>query len=107
MATIFQRGNRRRRWGQYIAQYFDHTGKRRTVSTRTTEKATAERVAAKQEADGALRREGVIDPNTDRYRSAEARPLIEHAIHWSYTAYSLPDPPWRHNPCPLVRSYGI
>ena len=37
-----------------------------TKSARTTDKASAERIAAKLDADAALRREGVVDPTHSR-----------------------------------------
>ncbi len=44
------------RGGTYYYSYFDHDGKKRTKSARTTDKATAERIVAKLEAGAALRR---------------------------------------------------
>lgn len=45
---------------------------------RTTDRATAERIAAKHEADSALRREGVIDPTDDRFAAEARRPITQH-----------------------------
>lgn len=61
MATVYKRGGKKNRHGYYYGQWFDHQGKRRTKCTFTTDKAAAERIAQKHEADAALRREGVID----------------------------------------------
>ena len=72
--TLFKRSGR----GPWIASWHDHTGKRLERSTRTTDKAAAERILAKRVADAALRREGVIDPKDDQYKLAETRPLSDH-----------------------------
>jgi integrase len=76
MATVYKRGGTGNRGGRYYIAYFDHRGKRLARSARTTDRATAERIAAKMEADAALRREGVIDPTLDGI-SRESRRTIE------------------------------
>jgi hypothetical protein len=53
MASVFKRGGKRAK-GYWYASWFDHHGKRRTRSARTTDKATAERIARKLEAEAAL-----------------------------------------------------
>jgi integrase len=58
MATVYKDASK---GDFYYAQWFDHTGKRRKKCTKTTDKKAAERIAAKLEADAALRRDGVID----------------------------------------------
>lgn len=57
MATVYKRNG----VGKYQIDWFDHTGKRRSKSSGTTDKAAANRIAAKLDADAALRRERVID----------------------------------------------
>ena len=47
MASVFKRGGKNNRGGSYCIQWFDHNGQRQTKSARTTDKATAERIAAK------------------------------------------------------------
>ena len=74
MATIFKKHGR----GPWIIKYFDHQGRRRESSTKTTDKRTAERLGAKIEADVALRREGVVDPRLDAIADADRRPLQQH-----------------------------
>ena len=64
--------------GPWIASFWDHRGKRRERSTRTTDRQAAERILAKLVADDALRREGVIDPRDDRFATEGRRPLSEH-----------------------------
>jgi integrase len=59
-------------------QWYDHNGKRRTKCTRTTDKATAERIAAKFDADTALRRDGVVDVAQERFALEGRRPIAEH-----------------------------
>lgn len=65
--------------GPWIASWYDHEGKRQTRSTKTTDKAAAERILAKLTADNALRREGVIDAARDRFATEGRRPIREHA----------------------------
>jgi len=65
--------------GSWIATWYDHEGKRRERSTRTTDKAAAERILAKLVADAALRRDGVIDAKTDQYAAAAKRTIATHA----------------------------
>ena len=76
--SLFKRDGR----GPWVARWFDHTGKRREASTRTTDRAAAERILAKRIADAALRRDGVIDARDDRYAAAARRPLAEHVADW-------------------------
>ena len=78
MASVFKRGGKGNRGGSYYIQWFDHTGKRQSKSARTTDKATAERIAAKLEANVALRVGGIIDAHDDRYAHEVRRPLAEH-----------------------------
>ena len=62
----------------YDVAYIDDQGRRRYRGTGTSDKAAAELIAAKFEAEVALRRRGVIDPKADQYAQAERRPLIKH-----------------------------
>lgn len=64
--------------GPWVASWYDHEGKRRTRSTKTTDKAAAERILAKLIADNALRREGVIDAARDRYATEGRKPIRDH-----------------------------
>ena len=73
--TLFKRNGR----GSWVASWYDHTKKRRERSTRTTDKAAAERILAKHIADTALRRDGVIDASKDRYATEGRRPLANHS----------------------------
>jgi integrase len=74
MATVFKRGGR----GPWILKWFDASGKRREQSSRTTDKRTAERIAAQIEAKVALRREGVVDTRMDQIADENQRPIREH-----------------------------
>ena len=65
--------------GPWIALWYDHSGKRKEHSTRTTDKAAAARILAKLVADTALRRDLVIDPRDDRFAIEGRKPLTEHA----------------------------
>ena len=77
MASVFKRGGKKAR-GYYYTSWFDHSGRRRTKCTRTTDKATAERIARKYEDDAAKRREGLIDPSDDRFAAEGRRRLADH-----------------------------
>ncbi len=77
MASVFKRGGKKAK-GYYYASWFDHHGKRQTKCTRTTDKATAERIANKYETDAALRRDGVIDPTLDGIGKESQRSIESH-----------------------------
>ena len=77
MATVFKRGGKKAK-GYWYVQWYDHNGKRRTKCTQTTDKATAERIARKHEADAALRRDGVIDPTLDAISKESQRSIEAH-----------------------------
>jgi integrase len=64
--------------GPWIACYWDHAGKRREHSTRTTDRQAADRILTKLVAETALRRDLVIDPRDDRFATEGRRPLAEH-----------------------------
>ncbi len=72
--SLFKRTER----GAWIAAWYDHTGRRKTKSTGTTDRAAADRILRQWVADAALRREGVIDAKTDAYAEADRRPIAEH-----------------------------
>ncbi len=80
VATVFKRGGKGNRGGRYYVAYLDHTGKRIVRSARTTDKATAERIAAKYESEAALRREGVIDPTLDGISRESQRTIESHQV---------------------------
>ena len=71
MATVYKRNG----VGKYQIDWYDHTGKRRTKSSGTTDKAAAQRIANKLEANVALRVEGVIDVRMDELAKEAARSL--------------------------------
>ncbi len=74
MASLYKRQGR----GAWIIQYVDGAGRRVQRSSRTTDKRAAERIAAKLEADTALRRDGVIDARVDQRAKAQAIGLPNH-----------------------------
>ena len=82
MATVFKRGGKGNRGGYWYFSWFDYTGKRRTKCSRTTDKATAERIAAKLDADAAARRSGVIDSTLERFGIEARRPIAEHVADY-------------------------
>ncbi len=71
MATLFKRGG----VGNWVIQWFDSDGKRQSKSSRTTDHAAATRIAAKLEAETALRRDGVIDGRLDKIAKQAARTI--------------------------------
>ena len=75
MATVFKRGGQDNRAGQYYVSYFDYLGQRVTKSARTVDKSAAMRIAAKLEADAALRRDGVIDAQLDEISQQAKRAI--------------------------------
>ena len=81
MASVFKRGGKKTK-GYYYASWSDHNGKRQTKCTRTTDKATAERIANKHETDAALRRDGVIDPALDAIGKESQRTIEAHLIDY-------------------------
>jgi integrase len=74
MASIYKRRGR----PHYRISYFDHQGKRQDISSGTTDKRAAERIAAKFEADVALRRSGVVDAEQSRLAEEGRKPLAVH-----------------------------
>ncbi len=78
MASVFKRGGKANRGGYWYVAWVDHAGKRRTRCTKTTDKAAAERIAAKLQSDAALRREGVIDPTLDATSKESQRSIESH-----------------------------
>lgn len=74
MASVFKKRGK----GYWIVRYTDGTGKRREHSTGTTDWQAAGRIASKLEADAALRRDGVIDLQAERYAVEAKRPIQEH-----------------------------
>src|SRR5690606_80217 len=57
-------------------------GKPKTRSTRTADKAVADRIARKWESDAALRREGWIDPTLETITVAGKRPIADHLAEY-------------------------
>jgi integrase len=74
MASVFKRDGDH----NYSVAWFDHLGRRRERSTRTTDHRAAERIGSKLETDAALRREGVIDARQDSVIEQEREPLSQH-----------------------------
>ena len=74
MASVFKLNG----IGNYQIEWKDYRGKILRKSSLTTDYATAKRIAAKLEADVALRREGVIDPAMEELNRQGRRPLDEH-----------------------------
>jgi len=81
MATVFKRGGKKAK-GNWYVQWYDHNGKRQSKCTQTTDKATAERIARKRDADAALRRDGVIDPTLDAINRESGRTIDSHLVDY-------------------------
>ena len=81
MASVFKRGGKTNRDGYWYIAWYEHNGGRRERKTKcsgTTDKATAQRIANKYEADAALRREGVIDPALESIGKESQRTIESH-----------------------------
>jgi integrase len=77
MASVFKRGGKNNRGGYWYVSWSDHSGRRRSKCTRTTDKATAQRIGDKLETEAAKRREGLIDPQLESFAREARRPLAE------------------------------
>jgi integrase len=76
MATVYKDASKGA--GNWYAAWRDHSGKRRTKCTFTTDKAAAKRIAAKYEADAALRRDGVVDAQLEGISDQSRRSIESH-----------------------------
>jgi integrase len=80
MASVFKpKGSKK-----YVILYHDENGDRRK-KTGATDKAVTERLARDIENRVLLRREGLIDPKEESYRTHAGRPLSEHLDAWRDT----------------------
>src|SRR5262245_49356660 len=73
MASVFKPTGAKK----YVIIYVDETGRRRK-KTGATDKAVSERIARDIENRVALRREGLVDPKDEAYRTHTARPMVDH-----------------------------
>lgn len=76
--SLFKRAGK----GCWIASWYDHNGKRCSKSTKTTDRAAAERILTKITGDTALRREGVIDVRSEAIAREQRRPVTKHLAEW-------------------------
>ncbi len=72
--TLFKRSDD----GPWIAQFFNHKGKRKERSTRTTDKRAAERIVAKFVTDEAMRRTGTVDAQLEAITDQSKRTIDSH-----------------------------
>ncbi len=73
MASVFKpKGSKK-----YVILYTDEQGRRRKKSG-ATDKGVTQRIARDLENQAVLRREGLIDPKADAYRTHEARAIAGH-----------------------------
>ncbi len=73
---------RRTEEGPWILAYYNYLGRRIERSTRTTDRRTAERILAKQVADDALRRDGVLDPRAEAIALQGRRSIVDQLNEW-------------------------
>lgn len=78
MASVFKKGGKKNRGGYWYIKWTTHDGKVVRKSSRTTDKAAAERIAAKYETDAALRRTGVVDPGLEQVGEQARRTIGSH-----------------------------
>ncbi len=78
MASVFKKGGKSNRRGFYQIEWTDERGKRKTRSSKTTDKSVALRIAQKLEAEAASMREGLIDPSEQTRRLASMKSLEAH-----------------------------
>jgi len=74
MASVF----RKKGAGPWLIEYFDQHGRRKRRSSGVTDRRAAERIAAKIEAEVALRKEGVVDARHERFAEESRKPLAQH-----------------------------
>ncbi|HPO07383.1 MAG TPA: site-specific integrase [bacterium] len=87
MSTLYKRGGKQNKNGTWYIQYFDETGRRRTVRGCKDKEAT-QQIARKFETDVALRKARVIDAQADRYAREGQRPIREHLEEWKKDLHS-------------------
>src|SRR5262245_39862388 len=79
VASVFKHKRKGDYW--YLA-WTDHAGRRKTKCSFTTDKAAAKRIAAKYEADAALRRDGVIDARLESVSGQSRRTIESHLVDY-------------------------
>lgn len=80
MGVVYKRVSPRtkkpmRNW--YI-DFFDHTGKRVVLSSKTSDRRAADQILKKKEAEVALILAGVVDPSQERFREEASKPASVH-----------------------------
>src|SRR5262245_17655753 len=75
MASVFKQKGKGDSW---YAAWKNANGEWERKCTNTTDKAAAKRIAAKYEADAALRRDGVIDPRVETINGQSRRTIENH-----------------------------
>ncbi len=77
--SLYRRSGR----GPWRACWFDHGGIRRERSTRTTDRALAQRILAEHVRRALEHKSGLRDARTDRLAEHAKRPLLEHVDDWA------------------------
>ena len=78
MATIYKPAGK----SKYIIEYTNENGKR-CRKTGATDKGVTQRIANDLENRVALRREGLIDPKAESFKTHDDKPLVEHLDAWT------------------------
>lgn len=74
--------------GPWIALWYTHDGRRRQLSTKTTDRAAAAEILRKHVTDEALRRRGVVDPLAEAIADHARRPVAEQVDAWRESLYT-------------------
>ncbi len=82
MARLFKRSDKPgSSWfADYIVALPNGRSKRRIVSTKTPDKATAKQILAKLQSEAAVRHHGLVDPLADQIAKQAARSVEEHLV---------------------------
>lgn len=74
MATVYRQKGR----PNWMIAWYDSSGRRRVRSSGTSDRRSADRLAAKLEADSMLEREGIVDPRAGQFAAEGRRPILDH-----------------------------
>ena len=78
MPSVYKKGGKKNRHGNYYISFRGPDGRLRTQCAWTTDHATALRLARQLENEATEIREGLVDPAAETRRRHEARPLTDH-----------------------------
>lgn len=82
MASLYKKGrDKKKKYAPWYIDYFDHTGRRRTVKG-YTDKSKSEQLAAKLEHEAHLRRMGLIDSEQEELAERKRSGVEDHLQHF-------------------------